>query len=749
MGKIKAVVLAGGAGTRLSPITASMPKPLVPIMGKPAVARTLALLRRNGITSAIITLGYMASDMEKYLSEHGTNGVSLRIYRETEPLGTAGALSAIADELDDTFIVISADAICDLALFEAMEFHRARGALATILVTKSRTPTEFGCVSCRSDGLITHFNEKPAWHYVTDNKINTGIYILDKSVVSMIPVGVAMDFSRELFPQLLGRLYAYPAKGYWCDVGSPDRYYACNRDALLGKIGGIDGSAYYIGEKTHIADSAVISEGTVIGSGCHIGERAVINKAILMDGVTVEPDAHVEYAIICPRVFIGSGAKVKRGSIIGADTVIKRDAVIPQKTKLPRASTINKENMIMDEKIFSADSDNAFTEFGIAGSTRLEIDPRFCTAYGAALASSLGDRGVFCSDGSTEARLAYRFVMGGAQAAGATVTDCGDGFLSLISFAASSGGFDFGVYAKHLGDGYCRIYVCDKFGTLIGMQNSRALMRAMTSPKNRIGAGAYLTCDYRDKYAAFLRASCSSLEKMKLTVPDTIEMRFFSGVAVKLGASVALGVKNEIAHGRIFVNTNDDIGFEIAYALPNGSYVLVDKWHAVAALMREDIAKGEKNIYLPADAPHLLFAMAEELGADVKKCGDYLYGRDNDENDRIRAAGQLWHDDILLALSYLTLAGKRGFDSFDSFAIVEESYDCADDSAAETIAALCEHGAKRKSDTVSLSYDSGVAYVRAVGEHELVIRAEAQTESDAHLTMEYTKNGIRDITKVK
>ncbi len=137
MNKIKAVILAGGAGTRLSPVTAAMPKPLVPIMGKPAVARTLALLRRNGITSALVTLGYMADDMERYFSEHGAEGVSLRIFRESTPLGTAGALPAIADELDDTFIVISADAVCDFNLSAALDFNRAKGVKFMLMKQKA------------------------------------------------------------------------------------------------------------------------------------------------------------------------------------------------------------------------------------------------------------------------------------------------------------------------------------------------------------------------------------------------------------------------------------------------------------------------------------------------------------------------------------------------------------------------------------------------------------------------------------
>lgn len=750
MNKIKAVILAGGAGTRLSPITAGMPKPLVPIMGKPTIARTLSLLRRHGITNALVTLGYMADDMEKYFLVHGGEGVSLRLFREDEPLGTAGALPAIADELDDTFIVMSGDGVCDFNLSAAMDFHLARKARATLLVARSTAPTEFGCVSCDKNGKITQFAEKPAWRYVTDNKINTGIYILDKSIISLIKPGVATDFSRDVFPRLLGEIYAYEAKGYWCDIGRLDKYYACNRDALCGKIGGIDGSAYYIGENTHIADSAAITDGTVIGSGCLIGERCKIDKAILMDGVTAEAGAAVSYAIICEGVFIGAGAKIGRGCVIGANTVIKEGTVVPPKTKLPRASALGKENIIMDEKIFSAGNDNTFSESGIMGNIHAELNPRFCTAYGAALGKCFGDRGVFMNDGSAQARLAYRFIMGGAQAAGTTVTDSGEGFLSLLCFAASSGGFDFGVYAKHLKDGFCKIYVCDKFGTLLGMKNSRAVMREMASADFGIAIGSYLTADYRDKYAAFLSASCKPLEKMKLTVPETPAMRFFATAADRLGASVGFGIKNEIVRGRVFIDIDDDMGFEIAYAMPDGAYALIDRWHAIAALMQNDIENGEREIFLPYDAPRSLFAMADKLDAHAQTYADFLHAEKDDENDRMRAAGQIWQDDMLLALSYLSLADAEmnfpGLRSEADFAVIEEKYNCKEASSAEIISSLCEHGAQRKNGAVLLVYDSGTAYIRAAGEHELMLRAEAQTEDGANLTMEYTKNGIRETT---
>lgn len=747
MDGIKAVILAGGAGTRLFPITEKMPKPLVPIMGKAAISRILSLLRRNGITSAAITLGCMADEMMKYFALHGGEGVNLRFYPEKKPLGTAGALPKMADVLSDTFVVISGDAVCDFNLREVMDFHIRKGACATLIAAKSKFPTEFGCISYDKNGLITDFAEKPAWRYVTDNKINTGIYVLDKSIISMIKPGVETDFSRDLFPKLKGKIYACEAAGYWCDIGSPDRFYACNRDALHGRIGGIDGSAYFIGKNTFTAENAVISDGTVIGADCRLGTGCRIDEAVIMDNVSVGAGARIERAIICPDVKIGAGATVCRGSIVGAGIKTADGAYIPPKTKLSSGSAKEKEKMIMEEKIFSEGNENIFFEYGAQGNMGTELTPQFCTALGSALCRVFGSRGIFMCDESAEGRLVTRFIMGGAQAQGACVTDCGEGFLQLLNFSASSGGFDFGIYAKHKKNGFCRIYVCDKFGTPIGMKKSRMLMRETEKGGNSFGIGTHLHDDYSEKYAAFLSASAAPLENMKITVPETAAMRLFATTAKSLGADVSFGVKNEIMRGGVFVFVDDDESFEIS-CCRDGNYELIDRWHATAAVMLRDIERGAKEIFISREAPTALCRIVERLNAVPRTYADFLYGEKDDENDRMRAAGQIWQDEMLLALTYLSLADKKmNFPEGALFAAEEENYDLGEESASEMLSLLCTHGAKREAGTVTLSYDSGTAYVCAACENELIIRTEADTPALAALTMEYTKNAVKEMTE--
>lgn len=349
-------------------------------------------------------------------------------------------------------------------------------------------------------------------------------------------------------------------------------------------------------------------------------------------------------------------------------------------------------------------------------------------------------------DESAEGRLLCRFIMGGAQAQGASVTDCGEGFLQLLNFSASSGGFDFGIYVKHKKDGFCRIYICDKFGTPIGMKKSRALMRETEKGGNSFGVGTLLHDDYSEKYAAFLSASAAPLEKMKIIVPETAAMRFFASVAKRLGAEASFGVKNEIMRGGAFVFVDDDDSFEISYCR-DGDYGLIDRWHATAAVMVRDMERGAKEIFVSREAPAALCRMVEKYDAVPRIYADFLYGEKDDENDRMRAAGQIWQDEMLLALTYLSLADGKNFPRGASFAAMEESYDLGGESASEMLAFLCGHGAKREAGSVLLRYDSGTAYVYAACENELIIRTEAETEAQAALTMEYTKNAIKEMTE--
>ena len=236
---MKAVVMAGGEGTRLRPLTSNQPKPMVPIVGKPCMEHILELLREHGMTDVIVTVAFLPQAIRSYFGEGDTLGMSIGYSVEESPLGTAGSVRLAAKQLDETFLVISGDALCDVDLSALVAFHRERGAAVTIGLKSVDNPLEFGIVVTDDEGRIERFLEKPSWGQVFSDTINTGIYVLEPEVLKHVPTDRPYDFSKELFPYLLemGRpLYGYVMDGYWQDVGDLDQYRQANFDALEQKV---------------------------------------------------------------------------------------------------------------------------------------------------------------------------------------------------------------------------------------------------------------------------------------------------------------------------------------------------------------------------------------------------------------------------------------------------------------------------------------------------------------------------------
>lgn len=335
MSSIRAVILAGGRGTRLGPITDGIPKPLVPIVGKPVLSHILSLLSRHGIREAALTLGYRAEDIREYLNENGSEGIRLRLREEKKPLGTAGALRELAGYLSDPFLVISGDAMTDFDLTAALAFHAEKGGVGTILTSESNAPHEFGVIERDESGKIVRFVEKPPRGTYSSAEINAGIYILNKSVLSLIERDKETDFSRDLFPALLGSLYACRLPGYWCDIGQPESYLSCNKDALSGKIRSISAAPFWHGTGGAVGQNVRISFGSVIGNGVTIAPNVAIHGAVLMNGVTVGEGASVEDAILCQGVSVGADAVIHEGAVIGKNTAIGDGVVIERAEQIP------------------------------------------------------------------------------------------------------------------------------------------------------------------------------------------------------------------------------------------------------------------------------------------------------------------------------------------------------------------------------------------------------------------------------
>src|SRR6266571_7481044 len=236
---MQAVVMAGGEGSRLRPLTINRPKPMVPIVDKPCLGHIFELLKRHGIEESFVTLQYLASVIQDSYGDGGGIGMRLRYSVEETPLGTGGSVRQIVPDLDGTFLVISGDALTDIDLSKVIAFHRERNAAVTLTLVHVPNPLEYGVVITGEDGRITKFLEKPSWGEVFSDTINTGIYVIEPRVLERYKVGEAFDFSKDLFPQLLTDgepLFGYVASGYWTDVGSIPEYARANADVLLGKV---------------------------------------------------------------------------------------------------------------------------------------------------------------------------------------------------------------------------------------------------------------------------------------------------------------------------------------------------------------------------------------------------------------------------------------------------------------------------------------------------------------------------------
>src|SRR4051794_33135066 len=253
---MKAVVMAGGEGTRLRPLTSNQPKPMVPIVGKPCMEHIVELLRDHGFDEVVVTLAFMPQAIRSYFGDGEALGVKIEYSVEDTPLGTAGSVKQAEGALQETFLVISGDALCDVDLGALLDFHREKQAAVTIGLKSVDNPLEFGIVVTDEDGRVERFLEKPSWSQVFSDTINTGIYVMEPEVLRHIPPGESYDFSSQLFPLLLemGRpLYGFVLDGYWQDIGNLDQYRQANFDAL--------------GERVRLENKGIRIRGDVWGGG--------------------------------------------------------------------------------------------------------------------------------------------------------------------------------------------------------------------------------------------------------------------------------------------------------------------------------------------------------------------------------------------------------------------------------------------------------------------------------------------------
>jgi mannose-1-phosphate guanylyltransferase / phosphomannomutase len=445
---MRAVLMAGGSGTRLRPLTCDLPKPMVPILNRPIAEHIINLLRQHRITEVIATLHYLPDVMRDYFHDGSDFGVQMTYaVEEDQPLGTAGCVKNVAELLDETFLVISGDCITDFDLTAAIAFHKQRGSKATLILTHVPDPLEFGVVITDDQQRIRRFLEKPSSSEIFSDTINTGTYILEPEVLDYLPSNEESDFSKDLFPLLLAKgepMYGYIADGYWCDVGHLDAYRQAQYDALMRQVKlqfhyEERSPQFWIGQNTFIDPTARIETPVLIGNNCRIGARVQIDAGtVIGDNVTIGNDADLKRPIIWNGVVIGEethlracvaarGTKIDRrahvleGAIVGSLSSVGEEALInpgvriwPSK-KIEPGATLNM-NLIWGQ----AAHRNLFGQRGVSGLANIDITPEFAVRLGAAYGSTLktGSQVTVSRDQRSISRMVSRSMIAGLMSVG-------------------------------------------------------------------------------------------------------------------------------------------------------------------------------------------------------------------------------------------------------------------------------------------------------------------------------------------
>jgi mannose-1-phosphate guanylyltransferase / phosphomannomutase len=449
---MKAVVMAGGEGTRLRPLTSNQPKPMVPIVGKPCMEHIIELLRDHGLEDVIVTVAFLPQAIRSYFGDGESLGLNIEYSVEETPLGTAGSVRLAGDKLDDTFLVISGDALCDFDISKLVAFHKDRGAAATIGLKSVENPLEFGIVVTDEDGRIERFLEKPSWSQVFSDTINTGVYVLEPEVLRHVPPDRPFDFSKELFPLLLemGRpMYGLPMEGYWQDIGNLDQYRQANFDALDEQVRlNIPGvrlrGNIWVGDGVELDDVDRIEGPALLGNYCRIAREGVVGAYSVLGGsVTLRERARTARSVIDSATYVGRGALIE-GAIIGRSCDIRAHAQLQEGVALGDEVTIGAESVLMPgvrvypykevetgTQIFesliweSRGTATVFDTDGVSGLINVDLTPETVTRLGVALGTALprGAQVVGSREAARVCRLVERAMIAGLNSTGVDVAD--------------------------------------------------------------------------------------------------------------------------------------------------------------------------------------------------------------------------------------------------------------------------------------------------------------------------------------
>jgi mannose-1-phosphate guanylyltransferase / phosphomannomutase len=464
---MKAVIMAGGEGTRLRPLTSNAPKPMLPVADRPMMQHVIHLLRRHGFDEIVVTVAFLASAIKNEFGDGSDYGVHIVYADEPTPLGTAGSVLNAKEHLDERFLVISGDVITDVDLTKIVALHDDRAAMATIGLVQVDNPLEFGIVITREDGTIERFLEKPSWGQVFSDTINTGIYVLDPAVFDYIEPGKSVDFSSDVFPRMLAdgrRMYGAIAEGYWEDVGTLEAYLSAHKDVLDQRVlldipGFRISDGVWLGEGAEVSPDAQVLGPAVIGAGCKIEAGCRLGEYVVLgSNVRVLANADLERTVVHDNAYIGAGARIRgtiigrasnlranvrceEGVVLGDEVFVGDHAVLGNDVKVYPFKTIEDGAIVNSSIIWeSRGARSLFGRMGVSGLSNVDITPELAAKVAMAYGTSLrkGTTVVTSRDSSRSARMLKRAMMAGLNSAGVNVFDLEVASLPVTRFLVRS-----------------------------------------------------------------------------------------------------------------------------------------------------------------------------------------------------------------------------------------------------------------------------------------------------------------------
>src|SRR5437667_6973230 len=467
--------MAGGEGTRLRPMTANQPKPLLPVVNKPIMEHVLLLLKRHGFTETVVTVQFLASLVRNYFGDGEDVGMSLQYATEEMPLGTAGSVKNAEDELrDGPFLVISGDALTDIDLSALVSYHKKNAALVTVGLTRVPNPLEFGIIIVGEDGRIQRFLEKPTWGQVFSDTVNTGIYVMEPEVLAEVPAGVSVDWSGDVFPQLLksgAPLYGWIADGYWEDVGSHESYLKAQADVLSGRveaeIGGFEVSpGVWIREGAEVDPEALLSgplcigayakieagaqlrEFTVVGSNVVVKEGAFLHRAVVHNNAAVGQGVTLRGCVIGKNTDVMAAARIEEAAVVGDECLIEPEAYLSAGVKVYPFKTIEAGAVVNTSVIWESRGQRTlFGPRGVSGLVNVEVTPELAVRLASAYATMLrkGSTVTTSRDVSRAARTLKRTMQGALNASAINVVDLEAQPLPVARFETARDHYSGGV----------------------------------------------------------------------------------------------------------------------------------------------------------------------------------------------------------------------------------------------------------------------------------------------------------------